>query len=79
MAWVDYRRRYGSLNPIHRAHQDSVLSSFRIASSMGAKLDLDKLFVYPIEQEEEPVEAGINAIAAAFSARPAQNVKRSSN
>lgn len=70
LAWVDYRRRYGSLNPIHRAHQDSTLLAFRFCSSMGAKLDLDKMFVYPrvAENEEDLEVADVSTIAMMFQA-----------
>lgn len=69
LSWVEYRRKYGPLNPIHRAHQEFTLLGFRVASAAGAKLDLDKMFVYPRVDEEEELEvADVATIAAMFKA-----------
>lgn len=70
LSWVEYRRKYGPLNAIHRAHQESTLMTFRVCSALGAKMDLDKMFVYPRKEETEEVleEASVETIAAMFKA-----------
>lgn len=75
LSWVEYRRKYGQLNPIHRSYQDSTLLGFRVASALGAKLDLAEMLLYPRkeEREDELEEADVQTIAAMFKAFAPKN------
>lgn len=69
LSWVEYRRKYGPLNPIHRAHQEFTLLGFRVASAAGAKLDLEKMFMYPRKDEDEELpEVDVATMASMFKA-----------